>query len=69
MKYSENYRKSSQDIDLDFIKWIDQVEQIVKTHTGYNLLELPDLPYMIRFEDETSAEEMADEVFSEIYEL
>lgn len=69
MKYSEYYRKNSRNVDLEFVKWIDKVEAMVNLQTGFNLLDLPDLPYMIRFEEEFSPEDMADEVFSEIYEL
>ena len=69
LKYSEHYRITSKEVDFDFIIWIDEVEAIVNRQIGFNLLDLPDLPYMIRFEDDTTPEEMADEVFSEVYEL
>ena len=72
MKYSERYKKDNkktENIDLDFIKWIDMVETKVKTNTGYDLLDLPDFPYMIRYEDDVSPDEMVDEILSELYEL
>lgn len=80
MRYSEYYKSKNQSSksknsssksknpsspDTKFIKWIDQVEQIVFTNIGFNLLDLPDQMYMISFEEGITPQEMANQVLSD----
>jgi hypothetical protein len=71
MKYSEHYKRSTpvSEIDKKFIAWIDNVEDIILLQTGFWLLDLADQPYMLRFEEGVSAEMMADEVYSELFDI
>jgi hypothetical protein len=52
--------KYNNDSDLNnFCDWMDEVEEIVKEETGYNILELPDQTYRYCFEDDVPAESAA----------
>ena len=55
MYYSEHYSKyciaNKQKPNKKFIKWMNNIEKIVLQKSQLYLLDLPDQPYMIMFEN------------------
>ena len=69
MLYSQYYisRCFNSNPSCDFIDWINVVEHIVKIKLGYDLLDLPDQPYMISYEKGLNPSQMASIVIKEIF--
>ncbi len=70
--YSEYVRErynglsKAQKDDLEsFCEWLDQVESIVEEEIGYVLSDLPDQPYNEFFDENISAEIVAENVIKE----
>jgi hypothetical protein len=66
MKYSADYiyrcREDGEEINYDFAKWIDSIEDFVFAITSCFLLDLPDEMYMTNFENKMKWQEMAFQV-------
>ncbi len=61
-RYRQYFVKRKQELtnqDLEFLKWMDQVEDLVQAKIGLNLLDINDMPYYVSFEDGVTMEEMA----------
>ncbi len=59
--YINRYTRSSLVLEgpnMDFVTWINNVERIILEYTGYNLLDIPDEPYMINFESGLTIDDM-----------
>lgn len=69
MRYSDWYLSKNNKFSPSFIYWINEVENIVRTLTGFELLDLPDEPYMDYFLSGKSYDKTADEIVSNLYEL
>ncbi len=65
--YSEYYKKntSPEIINLNFIKWIDQVEKMIYKKLKLNLLDIPDQLYMYHFENGYTPKDMFDLIIEE----
>ena len=62
MLYSEYYEKRYSEPNIHFIKWINQVETQVEKNLGVGLLDLPDQPYMVSFENGFTVKQMVTQV-------
>jgi hypothetical protein len=62
--YMKRCDKDKTPIDKKFVKWMNSVEQKVKDTLHYNLLDLPDEPYFVSFENGASADDMAQHVIN-----
>ena len=69
-QYSVNYmnycKKNMIDHDTQFIKWIDQIEKIIKQKTDLQLLDLPDEPYMELYENCTEPSDVVEIILNEL---
>lgn len=63
MLYSTYYIKKciqiNDDIDYNFVDWINKVERIVNNKIGFLLLDLPDENYMMNYTNKSSYINMA----------
>ena len=69
MKYSEWFRIQKKELTLcekEFCSWIDQVESIVVTLSGLDLLDCPDNLFMPWFEKNKTPGWVADKVLESI---
>ena len=60
--YSNYYFKRTNEPNYKFIQWINEIETIVFKEIGLKLLDLPDEPYMINFQDGLSPREIAESI-------
>ena len=51
IRYSDRLREKYNEKDKNFVKWIDKIEDEVESRTGMKLLDLPDQPYRIMYEE------------------
>ena len=70
MKYRDHYIKNKSNCalsiqDIQFLKWIDIVEALVRKELCVFLLDLPDMPYYTSFEENLSPESMGKLVIRE----
>jgi len=69
MLYTEHYVKHCQkkniNIDKNFIMWVNVIETIVKYKLGMDLLDLPDEDYMLNYENNIDARDMAKMILSQ----
>jgi hypothetical protein len=49
--YKELCKKRGEVYDKKFSKFMDQVEELVYNETGVGLLDLPDQPYRVMYDD------------------
>lgn len=66
-RYSQNYfmnchGEMMHSIDWQFMRWVDDIENIVLEKTHFNLLDLPDEDYMYNFENHVTANVMAQKI-------
>lgn len=59
---SNNYKVDDFEFDRKFVEWVDKVEYIVLSNLHMNLLDLPDEPYVMNFEEGVTPEDMAKKV-------
>jgi hypothetical protein len=66
MKYSVEYirrcREEGDEINYEFAKWMDLINDFVFAVTSCSLLDLPDEMYMMNFENGMKWQEMAFQV-------
>lgn len=68
IRYSTYYKRNTKPeyYDINYLDWMDDVEDIVYDRLQIRLLDLPDQMYMHYFEEGCTAEEMADIVFEDL---
>lgn len=52
--------------DIEFIKWINNIEKQINKKIGLKLLDLPDEPYMDMYEDLIIPEEVVDHILGDL---
>lgn len=57
--YLGRKQKNNEEVDEEFIKWIDKVEKIVFDKLNFRLLDLPDEEYVINYEKKMMPQKMA----------
>lgn len=60
MLYSEYYISKNKNPNYKFVNWINKIEEEVIKIFGLCLLDLPDEPYMISFEEKYSPKEIVE---------
>lgn len=58
--YEMNCLKNNYIYNLNFAKWMQNIENIIYKEYDIGLLDLPDEEYMIYFENNTSVQDMVD---------
>ncbi len=56
--YTEWYLNKNSEINLGFLKWIEQVERKVIAKYGFTLIDLPDEDYILYYEQKSSSDRM-----------
>jgi hypothetical protein len=69
-KYSAHYinycKKTMITPNLQFITWINTIEQKINKKIGLNLLDLPDEPYMDMFVDSIQPADVVDHILEDL---
>lgn len=73
MKYSTHYKrtcsKTKTKVNKKFITWIDRIEKSVNNTLKLDLLDLPDEPFMIMFEEGVKTKKVVEMMVQDYQEL
>jgi hypothetical protein len=61
--------KKNKNVNVKFVKWLNNIESIVFSKISINLIDMPDISYMEHFENDDSYEYVAKLIVDEYYEM
>jgi len=61
---SQNIKATFTGYEIKFMSWMNDIEDLVFEGLGLNLLDISDQNYMVMFEEEYSAKEVADYIIN-----